>query len=72
MYKFNFAEGVEHADDLLYVMNRRHIAPFFQPNDPETLAVERSTRMWEYFANTGYKFCEFSNIIIIIIPPNFI
>lgn len=44
--------GVEHGDDLLYLLGNA-ISPPFKVIDPEAVVVERMTRMWSRFATTG-------------------
>lgn len=46
--------GVHHVDDIQYVFTAKYVGPTIQSSDPESIAVERMTRIWEQFALTGY------------------
>lgn len=45
--------GVEHSDDMLYLIPRSAVAPRFKTTDPESLTVEHVSRLWSRFALTG-------------------
>lgn len=45
--------GVHHIDDIQYIFYSFFMSHFFQPADPESIIVERMTRIWEQFATTG-------------------
>lgn len=56
LYPRNHPYGVHHSDDIQYVF----VASFIGASpikflDPENVAVERMTRIWEQFAKTGYE-----------------
>ena len=54
MYIFiHIFSGTHHADDLMYILYLSNKAPLFTQSDPENIAVERATRMWENFALSG-------------------
>ncbi|XP_055916194.1 juvenile hormone esterase-like [Eupeodes corollae] len=52
-YPGDSAYGAVHHDDLLYLLHIPRIAPLFSKTDPENKIVERITRMWTQFAETG-------------------
>ncbi|CAG2058795.1 unnamed protein product [Timema podura] len=45
--------GVAHHDDLIYVFNISILFPSFQPGDQEIKTVERMTKLWANFIQTG-------------------
>lgn len=45
--------GAVHHDDLLYLLSIPWVAPIFNATDPESKTVERLTRIWSAFAETG-------------------
>jgi carboxylesterase type B len=45
--------GVHHTDDLQYIIWINFISPLFTPSDPEHVIVERFTRIWQNFAESG-------------------
>lgn len=45
--------GVHHADDIQYVFNASYVGPSITLSDPESIMVERMTKIWEQFAATG-------------------
>lgn len=45
--------GVVHHDDQMYLFFMSAIVPYFTPEDPETKIVERQTKMWANFIQTG-------------------
>lgn len=45
--------GVEHADDLIYILRRPVHAPMFEKGAPEEFVVETMTKMLTDFAKTG-------------------
>lgn len=58
---FNFPKdkpyGVEHGDDMQYLFHLSYLDkdfPIIDELDRENFMVERMTRMYEHFANTGY------------------
>jgi hypothetical protein len=51
--KFILFSGVVHEDDQMYLFFVSVIVPFFKPEDPETKIVERQTKMWANFIQTG-------------------
>lgn len=51
-YPHNRPYGVHHADDMQYLMSD-YISPLYRQSDPESLMVERWTRIYEQFAWYG-------------------
>nr|ABN05619.1 female neotenic-specific protein 1 [Cryptotermes secundus] len=49
----NIPYGVVHYDDQMYLFFIPTLAPYFKPEDPETKIVERQTKMWANFIQTG-------------------
>jgi len=45
--------GAHHVDDLQYVTYMDFMTPLYSPSDPESVMVERMTRIWEQFAWNG-------------------
>jgi hypothetical protein len=52
-YKSILFSGVVHHDDQMYLFFISVVAPYFKPEDPETKIVERQTKMWANFIQTG-------------------
>ncbi|XP_062562253.1 juvenile hormone esterase-like [Armigeres subalbatus] len=59
--------GAVHHDDLLYLLSIPSVAPIFNTTDPESKTVERLTRMWTAFAQTGDP-----NMVLGIEKPNWV
>lgn len=57
-----------HVDDMLYLFVMNIFAPAYGPNDPESVTIERMTRLWTQFALTGYTEILFirSNSMVLI------
>ncbi|PNF24245.1 Esterase FE4 [Cryptotermes secundus] len=49
----NIPYGVVHHDDQMYLFFISALFPAFKPEDPETKIVERQTKMWANFVQTG-------------------
>lgn len=45
--------GTHHGDDIQYVIYSNYLSKLFNTSGPESLMVERMTRIWEQFAWTG-------------------
>lgn len=54
IYKHNKPYGVEHEDDVQYLLELRDFSTKFIKNDPEMKMVDRMTRFWANFAINGY------------------
>lgn len=52
-YPRNLPWGVNHSDDIQYILHTPYIGPAITPSDPEWLMVDRMTRVVENFAHTG-------------------
>jgi hypothetical protein len=50
---FFLFSGVVHHDDQMYLFFTSALFPLFKPEDPETRIVERQTKMWANFVQTG-------------------
>jgi hypothetical protein len=50
---FVLFSGVVHHDDQMYLFFISSLFPAFKPEDPETKIVERQTKMWANFIQTG-------------------
>lgn len=50
---FVLLSGVVHYDDQMYLFFIPTLAPYFKPEDPEAKIVERQTKMWANFIQTG-------------------
>ncbi|XP_021928724.1 esterase FE4 [Zootermopsis nevadensis] len=65
--------GVVHHDDQMYLFFMSAIVPYFTPEDPETKIVERQTKMWANFIQTGNPTPEksdlFDNVIWQALTP---
>lgn len=55
-----------HVDDMLYLFVMNIFAPAYGPNDPESLTIERMTRLWTQFALTGYTANSFNRTFILL------
>lgn len=53
IYKHNKPYGVEHEDDVQYILQIRDFSEKFTLKDPEMKNVERMTRFWANFAING-------------------
>jgi hypothetical protein len=51
--RFVLFSGVVHHDDQMYLFFISALFPPFKPEDPETKIVERQTKMWANFVQTG-------------------
>jgi hypothetical protein len=51
--RFVLFSGVVHHDDQMYLFFISALFPAFKPEDPETRIVERQTKMWANFVQTG-------------------
>jgi hypothetical protein len=53
LLKFVLFSGVVHHDDQMYLFFISALFPQFKREDPETKIVERQTKMWANFVQTG-------------------